>query len=132
MLTSNVLHFRNRNVTLLNLAASSESGLGHISVPEDQGGSRNYYQAHLTEAGGQAVFKSRIDDLSIDHRIALIKIDAEGHDAEVLVGAASIIDRDRPVVIIETNSDFVGRFFSSRDYRMEKLQGSPNAIHLPE
>ncbi|MGB5249496.1 MAG: FkbM family methyltransferase, partial [Gammaproteobacteria bacterium] len=103
-----------------------------ISVPEDQAGSRNYYQAHLTEAGGQAVFKSRIDDLAIDHRIVLIKIDAEGHDAEVLMGATGIIDRDRPVVIIETNSDVVSEFFSSRGYRMEKLPGSPNVIHLPD
>lgn len=132
LLTSNALHFKYRNVTLLNLAASSAGGIGHISVPEDEDGSRNYYQAQLTESDGQAVLKFKLDDLAIDHTVALIKVDAEGHDHEVLQGTAGTIDRDRPVVIIESNTDFVNRFFQGRNYRKESLSGSPNIVFEPQ
>jgi FkbM family methyltransferase len=42
-----------------------------------------------------------VDDVCGDSRVALIKIDVEGHEDAVVRGAARIIDRDAPAVIFE-------------------------------
>jgi len=42
----------------------------------------------------------RLDDLDVG-RVAAIKIDVEGHEQAVLRGAAAVLERDRPVLIIE-------------------------------
>jgi len=34
-------------------------------------------------------------------RVAFIKVDAEGHDVQVLAGAKSLLQRDRPIVFVE-------------------------------
>jgi FkbM family methyltransferase len=48
-----------------------------------------------------------IDTLAseIDGRIGAIKVDTEGHEAEVLAGADRTIARDRPVLLCETSPD---------------------------
>src|SRR5215212_9716049 len=52
LLASNCARFPVRNVTLLNVAASSAVGLVHMSVPQwEPGGRSNFYQARVsTEA----------------------------------------------------------------------------------
>lgn len=47
----------------------------------------------------------RLDDLLGDEEVALIKIDVEGAEASVVRGAASIIARDKPVIVVETEND---------------------------
>jgi hypothetical protein len=41
-----------------------------------------------------------LDDLKLEN-VGFVKIDVEGHEAEVLRGAANIITRDRPNFLIE-------------------------------
>ena len=41
-------------------------------------------------------------------RLDLIKIDVEGHERQVLDGAAAIVDRHRPVLVIETGHEADG------------------------
>ncbi len=46
----------------------------------------------------------RLDDLVGEERVALIKIDVEGAEESVVRGAASIIARDKPVIVVETGN----------------------------
>lgn len=52
--------------------------------------------------------------------VAVLKIDVEGHERDVLIGAGDTIDRCRPVVLTEVKADsrqFVSDFFRTRRYR---------------
>jgi len=49
-----------------------------------------------------------LDSLAAEHgldRVDLIKIDVEGHEWQVLDGAASLLDRHRPVLVLETGHE---------------------------
>lgn len=43
-----------------------------------------------------------LDSLSFPGRVGIIKVDVEGHEAEVLRGAQSLLRTNRPVLLIET------------------------------
>jgi hypothetical protein len=52
-----------------------------------------------------------LDSLAAEHdlpRLYLIKIDVEGHERQVLDGAAAILDRHRPALVIETGHEAHG------------------------
>ena len=44
----------------------------------------------------------RLDEFSID-KVDVMKIDTEGYEEQVLIGAKEIIERDKPVLILETH-----------------------------
>jgi FkbM family methyltransferase len=43
-------------------------------------------------------------DSVVADRVALLKIDVEGHEASVLAGASRIIEEDRPTLVLEANT----------------------------
>lgn len=45
-----------------------------------------------------------LDELAFDGKVALIKIDIEGNDVDVLRGAGSLLARDHPAIIIEART----------------------------
>tara|TARA_B100000886_G_scaffold333781_1_gene288376 strand:+ start:114 stop:986 length:873 start_codon:yes stop_codon:yes gene_type:complete len=47
----------------------------------------------------------KIDSLSFKSEIKAIKIDTEGHEYEVLLGAINILKKDKPLLIIEKNEE---------------------------
>jgi FkbM family methyltransferase len=132
LLTENVQTCRATNVSLHNLALSSKSGVVHMSVPEDpRTRLSNYYEAHIA-ASGTAVLCVSLDCLELPHPVRLIKIDAEGHDLQVLKGAQRTIQRDRPVIIVEGwESGPVADWLRQRDYDIQKHAASPNMVALP-
>ena len=62
-------------------------------------------------------------------RFALIKIDAEGAEAQILAGAARLVERTRPIFVIELHNPeqdvAVGRWLTERRYRLERVAGPP-------
>jgi FkbM family methyltransferase len=59
----------------------------------------------------------RLDDLDLEPSI--VKIDAEGHDYDSLVGLSKTIDRTRPIIIIEmewADNEKIRDFFAGRRY----------------
>ena len=129
LLSTNVLRFQYRNVTLLNAAVSDCSACLGVEVPKFDSGLNNYYEAHLSKEDSKLkVISLSIDSLCIPHPISLIKIDVEGHEFSVLKGMICLLERDIPTLVIEGNSSEVDKLLSELGYSSKKLSRSPNKI----
>ena len=100
-LASNVRGLPQRNVTLFNAAVGDSSELVGFHVPTQAGGS---YLAHVDPTAKLKCFVLAVDALDLPGRVSFIKIDAEGHEPNVLAGLVNLLKRDRPVVLLEKNA----------------------------
>jgi FkbM family methyltransferase len=129
LLTANARLFAHENVTLINAAVSQGATLSGIEVPPVQSGA---YLAHLTESDcGLQILCLSLDSLQIPHRVAFIKVDAEGHELAVLIGMEELLRRDRPSLIVELGRPEPVEYLQNCGYRVERLPGSPNGIFWP-
>jgi len=105
-----------------------------IEVPAFESGLDNYYQAHLVPglASGISVMTIVLDDFKFNRRIKCIKIDAEGHENHVLAGMYKLIERDHPILIIETELEKLIDTIKKRGCGSERLTNSPNVLFIPE
>lgn len=132
LLASNVSRLRHRNVTLINAAASIQHTCVRMTLPHFDSGMSNYYQASITESGGDfEVMALPVDSLVSSHRISFIKIDVEGHEAQALRGMTGILQRDKPCIVIEGASAEVQALLEGYGYSFEAIKGSPNRIFRP-
>jgi FkbM family methyltransferase len=119
-----------KNVTLLNLAASNDCGRVAMELPSDD--PENFYRASISTTGTYSVLTMPLDALDLD-ACALLKIDAEGHDLQVLQGAANLIDRFRPIVIVECwDGKPPALWLLEAGYKLEREKGSPNIVARPK
>jgi FkbM family methyltransferase len=132
LLAANVQSYKFQNVTLVNAAASDSTSLSSMTIPRLETGLLNYYEATLeTQTDGMQVLTLAIDSLCLPKLVSLIKIDAEGHELSVLRGARRLLERDRPIVIIEISSREVHSFLEMMNYSRQTLPDSPNHIYRP-
>lgn len=131
LLSSNARRFDHDNVTLMNAAVSDCFGIASMTVPDSDNGLPNYCRASITADNGLNVLMLPIDSLGINRRVSLVKIDTEGHDEQVVAGMMNLIQRDRPVLIIETGSENIMARLGGAGYRTDKLPGSPNWLFMP-
>lgn len=133
LLTANAELLPYPNVTLVNVAVSDRCELLGMEIPSFETGLRNYYQARLvageTVQPNLKVLTIRIDSLGIPQKVALVKIDVEGHELGVLRGMEEILARDHPILIVETNSVEVTALLTHYGYEAEHLEGSPNWLY---
>ncbi len=130
LLAANLQAFRYKNVSLLNAAASDQTGIAGMSIPHFENGMRNYYEASITTNGdGLQAMTLAIDSLCLPSAVRLVKIDAEGHELNVLRGMTQLLSRDKPVLIIEVSSREVDSFLEPLGYSRETLPNSPNHIY---
>ncbi len=130
LLTSNASQFAESNVTLLNLAASNATQALGMSIPSFDTGLKNYYGAALTTAASDLqVMTCAIDSLKLAGPVRVLKIDAEGHDTTVLLGARALLASHKPTVVIESVSAEVRQLLDSLGYVSETVAGSSNAIY---
>ena len=141
---------------LLTTTVAANGFQGRITVQEAAVGARTepatllsgrrcaaHAHAHLAPAGvhpgrGDRVFPIRLvalDDLRLDRRIALIKLDVEGAELLAIRGALHLIRRDRPAILCELGDEESRRVSgSSSDQVIETLRQvgyAPRAI-LPD
>ncbi|GJE67288.1 hypothetical protein LNAOJCKE_4518 [Methylorubrum aminovorans] len=95
------------NVTVVEAAASHKPGTLHFHMSDYGAGSHVVTENHITL--GMPVVDVpaiRLDDYANEHalRPALIKLDVEGHEPEVLAGAGRILSEERPFVHMEFNT----------------------------
>lgn len=129
LLTANMAAFGAQNVTLVNAAISSDLNIKQMSVPNFGTGLKNYYEARITDApSGLGIMTMPLDNLVMARKVRLIKIDTEGHEMGVLEGARKTIQRDLPLLIVETETDDPLRFLEPFGYGSSRLPGSPNVV----
>jgi FkbM family methyltransferase len=133
LLASNVRASGATNVSLFNIGLSSSTSVLRMAVPRDQGTHmNNYYQAQISAEGEFRVLCLPLDAIPIPERVRLIKIDAEGHDVQVLQGAEALIGRDRPLLIVEGwESGAVAAWLREHRYSIQKRPNSANMVARP-
>jgi FkbM family methyltransferase len=128
LLAANTRLFAQSNVSLLNVAASDKTATAGIEIPRWSDGLQNYYQAHLVPASSSlTILTLAIDALSLPC-IKLVKIDAEGHELPILRGMRALLERDHPVLILETGSSDATGVLAALGYGTERLPGSSNLL----
>lgn len=128
LLTGNMEWLRVQNVTLLNAAASNETQVVGMDVSNFDTGLPNHHCATLSSGAEDfRVMTMAIDALSLP-RVKILKIDAEGHDREVLLGAMRLIARDLPLLIVESIPQDIEDQLAQLNYRSARLPNSPNTI----
>lgn len=131
LLASNVSRLACANVTLLNVAASDTTRSVGMSMPAFHSGLANFYMARIGSGFGDLnVMAITVDGLGLPQRVTLVKIDAEGHELSVLQGMRSLLERDRPALIVEDNSPELEPFLVDMGYSVRRLPGSSNAIYV--
>ena len=132
LLSANARLFPHANVSLLNLAASDQMGLVNMELPNFADGPTNYYEARLTAgSGGLTVLSVDVDALPLPHAIRVVKIDVEGHELAALRGMTKLLQRDHPVLIVETSSSEAAALIANFGYTTERLPGSSNLLCKP-
>jgi FkbM family methyltransferase len=91
-----------RNVRVHRVALAARSGNGVLHVPVE-GDTVNSQRASLTGRGAGREVPVPLE--TIDHygfeNVSFIKIDVEGHELDVLQGAAATLAAQRPVLLVE-------------------------------
>jgi FkbM family methyltransferase len=133
LLAANVYAAGYRNVTLVNAASSVKTCVAHMTVPKfEDTGLDNLYWARLSNEGEHPVLCFPLDSMPIPQRVRLVKIDAEGHDMDVLKGMASVIERWRPVLIVESReTGEIADWVRAAGYSVRKYSESANIIAEP-
>lgn len=97
LLQYNVEENTTRTVRAFNVAIGNKTGTVRMTS-DPVNPSRN----HITKGGGREV---PIVPITTNLQVALIKIDVEGHELEVIKGAYDVINRERPELFIEHHGD---------------------------
>lgn len=138
-LNSNLLLNRFNNIQIHPVALSSKLGPAKLYFPKSKGSLENTGMASQFEFD---VMSYRIEDIECvrldDYlesynisKVNIIKIDVEGAELDVLIGARQTIYRNRPHVLMEVNSDHLHRagrnfyevidFWNSANYKIYKI-----------
>ena len=146
-LTESLAAFNPGNIEIINKGLSSQEGNAILYIPVLKGlpltgwasltpGNCPDTHEHLEKP----VKFGPLDSYDI-HPVSFIKIDVEGHELEVLNGAAQTLLRNRPTVLVEIkpqNLEKVFLFFAAMNYKMKKLEdligikgSDENFIFLP-
>lgn len=113
------------NVKARQIAASDADGSAEFRIPRGRKGysnQRGSLNAGITgtDFGAIQVEARRLDGLDLPP-VGFIKIDVEGHEAEVLAGAAALIRRDRPTLVIELEEIHTGIPIETMIANVERL-----------
>ncbi len=103
-----------KQVSAIHAGASHTSGTLAMSIPRYADGLENLYEARMvpdSEEGGQGrlvrVRTVALDDLIRSDKAAIrfVKIDVEGHERATLEGAKTLLERDKPALLIEVSGN---------------------------
>jgi len=121
------------NVTVLSRALSDRGGEATLQIPCRLGlCSNNTGTLRRTNVAENCetvrVVQSRLDDEGLTD-VGFVKIDVEGLEQEVLRGARQLIERDRPILLIEIIAEHTGRPVEETIRFVEELGYRALAIH---
>jgi FkbM family methyltransferase len=84
-------------VSLVAKAAGKKCGLGKIVLPPND----NLGQARIVTSEHGEIEIIRLDDLELVEPVAMIKVDVEGMEIDVIEGALEILEKYKPVLYVE-------------------------------
>lgn len=146
-LTEDLRAFQPAKITVHHVGLSSSVGTTQLHIPVVSGlpltGWASLEANHFP--GADSYIHQQVDIITLDSfnlkNVALIKIDVEGHEVDVLRGAYDTIAVNRPIVIVEVNpvnDSAVNEYFVRQDYEpstLADLAGVPgtrwNKIYVP-
>jgi FkbM family methyltransferase len=110
-------------VTVVAAAAGATDGTAKFAMSE------HAEMGRLSAQGTETVTVRSLDSLATElglGHVRLMKIDVEGAELEVLLGATGILERDRPFIFLATHGAQVTRdcvdFLSARGFRVDPLE----------
>ena len=120
-LTSNNL---TENVQVFPIGLSDQAGTASLYMPDQSHGlletSASLEWDFQPVASKIQIEIKRLDDLEITARVAVIKVDIEGHEYAFLKGAQVLIERDRPIIFAEilpiAKRNLIAQFLRSTSY----------------
>lgn len=65
----------------------------------------------------------RYDDLTIDTKVDLVKLDCEGYELFVLQGMREMLERDKPAVVVEQKTRMAAKFHLQPQDAVRYLEG---------
>lgn len=116
----NAMRWQLPNVLLMNAGLSDSNGIAFMRTT-DRFGRFAGGSSTLLPAGTQPnehvepVTILRLDDQPITD-LAIIQLDVEGHELRALQGATSLIERWRPILMLEDNANACSEFLKARGY----------------
>jgi FkbM family methyltransferase len=120
------------NVRLRNLCAGEYTGSAMLWMNLDQPNSFSLVKMEATKSG-LSTLTITLDDLfeweKLD-RLDYLKIDAEGAEQQVLNGAKKILEKYRPIILMEVWLAKIS--FNLPNYSVFHAPGSPNNIYIPD
>lgn len=129
LLSHNARALRLENVQLHHVALSDSAGGATMHVPEYSSGGENLYESSLEHVEGRAVQVQRAmldGELPGAAKPSFMKIDVEGHELALLRGAAGVLDRAHPALLIELSAATAGEveeFLRWRGYAPHRWDG---------
>ena len=110
------------NVECFHAAVGAQAG--HVLIPDIRYDMKANFGAVRADAfdNGAAVPKVTLDEFLHVNRLKLLKVDVEGMEREVLLGASKLIERFRPILYVENDradkSPDLIRLIQSMRYRL--------------
>jgi FkbM family methyltransferase len=105
-LSHNVASLKLPNVELFDVALSDTAGTAELKIPRYRWGSECHYDARLDgpmrpKWKSVTVSKGTLDSYLADKPISFIKCDVNDHELPCLRGAANLLSRSKPAILIE-------------------------------
>jgi FkbM family methyltransferase len=112
-------------VRRIRAAASDRAGVARME-PDHV----NYGRTRMDPAGSDRVPSLTLDSLGLTD-VTLLKVDVEGHQADVLAGATSTLARCRPAVLIEDGEDTAAPVLRALGYACVREWRGANSLWTP-
>ena len=134
----NVFGILKKNIELNNLEEKTQ--IFNFGLGKEES-SAKLDKIERNNCGGNSIKKVKegdlkikvLDKLFIKDKINFIKIDTEGFEKDVLLGAKKIIQKNYPTVWVEVdkkNQGFVNKYFRDLDYTKKKILDGENWVFL--
>jgi FkbM family methyltransferase len=137
-LLANLRLNRIENATIARVALGAAAGMATLTIaPERHEGQNTIGQElanpNLVSALRESVHMTTLDDLVSEHgfdRIDVVKLDIEGGEAGALEGARAVLERDRPLLLVEAEDERLASQGRTKAELLDAIAGLGYALYV--